>query len=151
MFEKGVTSPGNSTSNHCLKLRRFNFPLLVKVINNNVFINVFKCFAYVFILILRESFNNRFQDDIQEGSTILIKKTITQGFRLLTTSARRYFRRSLRPTQEEERGLISLTATGNRAEISAYMLNGIRKHTGAGYIGKYSSSVFVAVVVVVFF
>ena len=75
MFEKGVTSPGNSTSNHCLKLRRFNFPLLVKVINNNVFINDFKCFAYVFILILRESFNNRFQDDIQEGFTILIKKT----------------------------------------------------------------------------
>ena len=33
-------------------------------------------------------------------------------------------------------------AAGNRAEISACMLNGIRKHTRAIRVGKYSSSVF---------
>ena len=56
-----------------------------------------------FILRVRESFNSRFQ----EGFTIHIKKTRTLGIRLLTTSARLYFRRSLGPPREEkERGLI---------------------------------------------
>ena len=50
--------------------------------------------------------------------TIHIKKTRTLGIRLLTTSARLYFCRSLGPSQEEkERGLISRTAASNRAEI----------------------------------
>ena len=70
------------------------------------FTSVCRCFA-CFILTLRESFNSRFQ----EGFTIHIKKTRTLGIRLLTTSARLYFRRSLGPPQEEkERGLISRTA-----------------------------------------
>ena len=67
-----------------------------------------------FILRVRESFNSNFQ----EGFTIHIKKTRTLGIRLLTTSARLYFRRSLGPPQKEkERGLISKTAACNRAEI----------------------------------
>ena len=77
------------------------------------FTSVCRCFA-CFILTLRESFNSRFQ----EGFTIHIKKTRTLGIRLLTTSARLYFRRSLDPPQEKkERGLISRTAASNRAEI----------------------------------
>ena len=71
-------------------------------------------FCICFILILRGSFNSRFQ----EGFTIHIKKTRTLGIRLLTTSAMLYFRRSRGPPQEEkERGLISRTAASNRAEI----------------------------------
>ena len=77
------------------------------------FTSVCRCFA-CFILTLRESFNSRFQ----EGFTIHMKKTRTLGIRLLTTSARLYFRRSLGPPQEKkERGLISRTAASNRAEI----------------------------------
>ena len=71
-------------------------------------------FYICFIMRLRESFNSRFQ----EGFRIHIKKIRTLGIRLLTTSARLYFRRSLGPSQEEkERGLISRTAASNRAEI----------------------------------
>ena len=63
---------------------------------------------------LRGSFNSRFH----EGFTIHIRKTRTLGIRLLTTSARLYFRRSLGPPQEEkERGLISRTAASNGGEI----------------------------------
>ena len=82
---------------------------------------VYKClqmFYVCFILRLRESFDSRFQ----EGFTIHFKKTRTLGIRLLTTSARLYFRLSLGPPQEEkERGLISRTAASNRAEICCCM------------------------------
>ena len=66
-------------------------------------LQVFGDVLHMFILRLRESFNSHFQ----EGFTIHNKKTRTLGIRLLTTSARLYFRRSLGPPQEEqERGLI---------------------------------------------
>ena len=80
----------------------------------------YKClqmFYICFIMRLRGSFNSRFQ----EGFTIHIKKTRTLGIRLLTTSARLYFRHSLGPPQEEERGFISRTAASNRAEICCCM------------------------------
>ena len=60
-------------------------------------------FCICFILRLRESFNSRFQ----EGFTIHIKKTRTLGIRLLTTSARLYFRLYLGPPQEEKVGTLS--------------------------------------------
>ena len=56
-------------------------------------------FCICFILRLRESFNSRFQ----EGFTIHIKKTRTLGIRLLTTSARLYFRRYLGPVPRRRR------------------------------------------------
>ena len=60
-------------------------------------------FCICFMLRLRESFNSHFQ----EGFTIHNKKTRTLGIRLLTTSARRYFRRShiFRSTNINHKGL----------------------------------------------
>ena len=63
---------------------------------------------------LRGTFNSRFH----EGFTIHIRKTRTRGIRLLTTSARLYFRRSLGPPLGgKERRVISRTAASNRAEV----------------------------------